>query len=464
MSDGDWRASIRWVVAHPTEPRVLLDRRGGGLALPAAERPGRVWTGDPAELLPSLHELLGADAVLLRCLEEDEDPTARRQRTTFLAVPRTAAPPPAGMAWLGRGELAAAAAGRDGDAALAARVAGELEDGHSGDGDRPWAARGWFDQAAAWLAASMERIGRPLTGPVRQVRVWELSCLLRAPTTGGDVWFKTNAASPLFVNEGVVMETLAGLLGDQVPAPLAVDAERGWMVLDDFGGELGWEVPAEEIEEVARSFARLQLRAAGHVERLLRAGCHDRRLERLAAQAEAWLPALETDGQLPAMDAATWLSQEELAALAAAVPRLLGACQELAGHAVPPSLVHGDLHLANVARGPRGPRFFDWTDACVAHPFLDLATIRRGTSFAEEEVEAELRLRLRLRDAYLAEWASFEPPDRLARAWELALPLGALHQAVSYRSIVARLQPPVDRHMAGSTAWWLRRVLADLPA
>ena len=439
MSDGDWRASIRWVVAHPTEPRVLLDRRGGGLALPTAERPGRVWTGDPAELLPSLHELLGAGAVLLRCLEEDEDPPARRQRATLLAVPRTAAPPPAGMAWLGRGELAAAVAGRDGDAALAARVAGELEDGHTGDGDRPWAARGWFDQAAAWLAASMERIGRPLTGPVRQVRVWELSCLLRAPTAGGDVWFKTNVASPLLVNEGVVMEALAGLLGDQVPAPLAVDAERGWMVLDDFGGELGWEVPAEVVEEVARSFARLQLRAAGHVERLLRAGCHDRRL-----------------------DAATWLSQEELAALAAAVPRLLGACEELAGHAVPPSLVHGDLHLANVARGPRGCRFFDWTDACVAHPFLDLPTIRRGTSFAGEEVEAELRLRLR--DAYLAEWASFEPPHRLARAWELALPLGALHQAVSFRSIVARLQPPVDRHKAGSTARWLRRVLADLPA
>ena len=143
------------------------------------------------------------------------------------------------------------------------------------------------------------------------------------------------------------------------------------------------------------------------------------------------------------------------------MPRLLGACEELAGHAVPPSLVHGDLHLANVARGPRGPRFFDWTDACVAHPFLDLATIRPGTAFTDAVCEDELRERLR--EAYLPEWASFEPPGRLARAWELAAPLGALHQAVSYRSIVARLQPPVDRHMAGSTAWWLRRVLADLP-
>jgi aminoglycoside phosphotransferase (APT) family kinase protein len=63
------------------------------------------------------------------------------------------------------------------------------------------------------------------------------------------------------------------------------------------------------------------------------------------------------------------------------------------------SLVHGDLHLGNVAKGPGGPLIFDWTDACVAHPFLDLATIRRGTG--EVDV-AEAELRARLRAAYLA--------------------------------------------------------------
>ena len=153
-----------------------------------------------------------------------------------------------------------------------------------------------------------------------------------------------------------------------------------------------------------------------------------------------------------------------MAALAAAVPRLRAACAELAGLAVPPSLVHGDLHLANVAKGPRGYLFFDWTDACVAHPFLDLPTMRRGSAFAEDDDEDEAELRERLRAAYLPEWASFEPPARLARAWELAAPLGALHQAVSYRSMAARLRPPVDPHLAQSTAWWLRRVLAGLDA
>ena len=140
------------------------------------------------------------------------------------------------------------------------------------------------------------------------------------------------------------------------------------------------------------------------------------------------------------------------------MPRLQARCAELAGYAVPPSIVHGDLHLANVAKGPRGYLFFDWTDACVAHPFLDLATIRRGTAFVDSTDEAELRKRLL--QAYLPEWAAFGSPGRLARAWELAVPLGALHQAVGYRSLAA--QPPGDPHMAQSTAWWLRQVLAGL--
>jgi Phosphotransferase enzyme family len=455
MSADGWRARIRWVVVHPDRPRVLLARRDGALVLPEAERPGQVWLGDPGEVVAPLRELLGGDAVLLRCLEEDEDPSARVQRLTVLAALAPVAAPE-GTAWVGRADLAGAGP----DLALAARVAADLEDGGPPAGLQPWADRGWHAQVEDWLAAEMERLGRPLTGPVEQVRVWELSCVLRAPTTAGDVWFKTSVASPLFVNEGVVMRTLAGLFPDHVPAPLAVEPERGWMVLAGFGSRVGWDASLEAVEAVARTFAGMQVEAAGQVDLLLAAGCHDRRLDRLAARAEAWLPEVGADGRLPAIDAATWLTEDEADALAAALPRIRAGCEELAALAVPPSLVHGDLHLANVVEGPRGPLIFDWTDACVAHPFLDLATIRRGTG---EVDEAEDELRARLRAAYLPAWSSFEPPERLARAWELAVGLGALHQAISYRSLMASLEPPIDLHMAQSTAWWLRQVLAHLP-
>jgi hypothetical protein len=461
MREDGWRARIRWVVVHPDQEAVLVDRRDGAVRLLETERPGPVWTADPAEVLPGLRDLLGADAVLLRCLEEDEDETARVQRATVIAVPRAVPALLEGLAWAGPAELAA---GGDGDTALAARVAAELATGGTGVAGRPWAARGWFAAAERWLRESMAAIGRPVTGPVAQARTWELSCILRAPTATGDVWFKTSAALPLFVNEGVVLTALSELFGDRVPVPLAVDPERGWVVLDDVGEEVGWSASFEVVEEVARSFARMQVEAAGQADRLLAAGCHDRRLDRLAAQAEAWLPQVEATGDLPGIDDATWLSADELAAVRAALPQVLACCAELAGFAIPPSIVHGDLHLGNVARGPAGYRFFDWTDACVAHPFLDLATIRRGTSFAEDRDERERELQARLRAAYLPEWAAFEPPERLDRAFRLAAPLGALHQAVSYRSIVASQRPPIDVHMSQSTAWWLRQVLAGLAA
>ena len=287
------------------------------------------------------------------------------------------------------------------------------------------AARGWFAEADRWLRSTMERLGRPLTGPVRQARVWRLSCVLRAPTGDGDVWFKASTTSPLFVNEGVVMGALAGLFPGRVPAPLAVEPERGWMVLADFGEEVRWEAPMEVVDEVAQTYARMQV---------------------------------EATAGLPGVDAATWLSPDEEAGLRAAVPGLQARCAELARPRRPararprrPAPVQrgqeaGGLSVLRLDRRLCGPP--------VPRPGHDPA----GTAFVDAADEAELRERLR--QAYLPEWASFEPPGRLARAWELAAPLGALHRAVSYRSLATR--PPGDPHMAQSTAWWLRQVLAGL--
>jgi hypothetical protein len=63
MSEDRWRTRLRWVVVHPHDPAVLLARRDGALG-----------------------ELLGADALLPDCLDDHQDPAARVQRATLLAV------------------------------------------------------------------------------------------------------------------------------------------------------------------------------------------------------------------------------------------------------------------------------------------------------------------------------------------------------------------------------------------
>src|SRR3712207_8886204 len=61
------------------------------------------------------------------------------------------------------------------------------------------------------------------------------------------------------------------------------------------------------------------------------------------------------------------------------------------------------------------------SDASVSHPFFDLMHLFH----AEPDVQA------RLRDSYFEAWTSFEPIERLHRAWTVAAPLCALHHTRS---------------------------------
>ena len=264
--------------------------QAGVLALPETELGAEVWTADATATLPALSELVGLDAVLLGCVSEHKDPSARVQQATLVAAPHDMAPLHPGARWVGRADFAGAALQHDEHAAVAAGILDELAGGPGGAGRAPWAAPGWFQAAERWLHGSLATLGYAATGPVQQLRAWELSCILRTPTAQGDVYFKAVRESPLFVNEAVVTRALAALFPDHVPAPLAIDAEHRWMALADFGAELGWDAPVEVREDVLRTFARLQIEAVSQVDRLLGAGCLDRRLAWLAAQAERWLP------------------------------------------------------------------------------------------------------------------------------------------------------------------------------
>jgi len=463
VSDPAWRTLIRWVVVHPRLPELLL-LGTGARTLPETDLPGRVWTAEGEAATAALRERTGIDAVMLRSLDQREDEAARLRQVTLLAEPRGEAAPPAGADWVGGDRLAGIDLDER-DRQVAVRVldglTGDPAPGPAVDGLQPWARRGWFGDAERWMAGAMAELGRAASGPAAQVRVWELSCVLRGPSAAGDVYLKAAIDSPLFGDECAVTGALAARFPGRVPTPLAVDGRRRWLLLDDVGREIGWDAPVEVREDVIRAFARIQVEAAPQAGALLDAGCLDRRPAWLAAEARRWLPDIEATGRLPTIDQATWLSAEEMAELRAAVPRLTELCAELAADPLPTTLVHGDLHLDNVAvaaggaadGAPGGYVFFDWTDASVGHPFLDLVT------FVWDDGD---ELRRPVVDAYLAEWAAVAPPDRLRRAWRTVEAVGSLHHAISYRSIVEHLPPPVERHMAASTAFWLRRTLAAL--
>ena len=238
------------------------------------------------------------------------------------------------------------------------------------------------------------------------------------------------------------MHGLARLFPRNVPKPLALDRRRRWMLLEDVGPALGWDAPVEERELVLVTFGQMQATAAKDVDALLAMGCVDRR--------PAWL-AREISHLLADDAALTGLEDEEIARLRESGPMMVALCKRLGTSFIPDSVVHGDLHLGNVARAGGSYVFFDWTDAAVSHPFVDLIDV-----FREEDAVT----RAALRDAYLRAWAEYGTHDRLLSLWRVAEPLASLNQAVSYRYIASGVEPGTGQELEWAIPHWLRNVLA----
>src|SRR5262245_50429292 len=121
----------------------------------------------------------------------------------------------------------------------------------------------------------------------------------------------------------------------------------------------------------------------------------------------------------------------------------------LTPYLVPYTLVHGDLHPGNIARHQGGYRFFDWPDACLAHPFCDLLPMLHDA----QALPVAARACSHMLESYLELWTAYESLERLRQVWALAQPLGALHQAISYAHIVAGLEATAKHEQAWGIAY-----------
>jgi hypothetical protein len=246
-----------------------------------------------------------------------------------------------------------------------------------------------------------------------------------------------------------------------VPAVLAADSERHWLILEDAG-----RTTYEELDDVARyeralrRYAEIQIAEIPHTRELLALGCPDRRPHRLAAELDALLadtPALR-QGPFGFDDA-------ELERLRALAPRLKDMCGELGRYRVPCSLEHGDLWVGNmIARGD-GCVLVDWSDASLSHPFFSPWFFHEADDYFFQAVEAGKRLaalpdlRARLRRAYLEPWTVCEPMPRLQEALALAQDLAGLHYALLYHRLILPGME-IQWEMRNMLPYHLRRVLA----
>jgi hypothetical protein len=425
------RLRFAGLLRHPSEPRVLLLRGDRTWRLPRVLARRDTWIADASAAVPAFEDRLGTRPWVRRGLGFHHGDAVLE-----LELQDESWRPPANGRWAGLDELERLHVDDRHREVIASHL-GTL--GNVPPQRAPWARAGWRDELRAWLDEEAARLGRRVLA-LEQIKTWGISTVLRVETDRGDLWFKVSAALPLFVNEARVTQWLAERFPGFVPAPVAVDAERGWLLFEPFE-VVGWDASVETRRDLFRRFAGLQIRTARLADELLRTGCLDRSLDVLGRQLDELLadrPALHQ------------LSSAEVRALRRLAPRLHELTARLDALGLPMTLVHGDLHPANVARVDGELAYFDWTDACVAHPFFDLHSL---------QWEPDEAIRAAILDAYLEPWRAVAPEETLEKAVALGRVVTPLHHAVSY-STIARSLEPTSRSDLDATHAFLREAMA----
>lgn len=261
-----------------------------------------------------------------------------------------------------------------------------------------WTNPAFLEQAHSWIETQLAVVGRLVSGPIAQPHVQPWSTVLRIPTDSGPVFFKANHAA--LRHEAAITAYLGERRPDVVPPPLAVDAERGWMLMADAGTRLR-EIVAKDRSlagwmAVLPLYAGLQLDLAGASDDLIALGAPDLRLATLSSRYEGLLGELEGVEEVP---------EPLLRRARAAVAHVAALCAELGAYQIPETIQHDDLNDGQVYGRDGRYVVLDWGDACVSHPFFTMSVTLEGViSWGVDDIEDSVDT-APFRDAYLAPFA-----------------------------------------------------------
>ena len=284
-----------------------------------------------------------------------------------------------------------------------------------------WTDPLWLAEAHEWIEEQVARLGGDVVGPIDQHHVYPWSTVMRVPTARGDVYFKANHDASRW--EAALVLLLSARRPDCVPPLLAVDLERGWMLMADAGARLRDIVERERDLtrwlEILPLYAGLQIELSVNVDGMLALGVPDLRLSKLPAKYEEMLDDLVD------------LAPSDRRRLVGNVTRIREMCEEMAGYGVQETIQHDDFHDGQVF--VRGGHYLllDWGDACVSHPFFTLAvTLGGGLAWGLDDIQGSVDV-TPFRDAYLIPFEQVAGKADLRATSETAMRLGWICRAVN---------------------------------
>jgi Phosphotransferase enzyme family len=273
----------------------------------------------------------------------------------------------------------------------------------------PFEKLAWFAEAKAWITEAIAPSGFHLLGPFRQLNASPTFSLIRFETTGPAVWFKAVGAPN--IREFAIARELARFFPRFVPRHLASrDDWNAWLALEAEGRHPDERSTIETWTTVGKTLAYLQISSIGSTLHFLQTGVLDAGALALIALVDPFLDAMADLMKQQAKATPPPLGCHDLRALG---EQLKSALIELENSGIPNTLGHLDFNLGNWLVNADRCIFLDWSEACVAHPFLTfqflLEHVRRFHPHDPSWAEALL-------SSYLEPWSLLFPPDDITQA------------------------------------------------
>lgn len=301
-----------------------------------------------------------------------------------------------------------------------------------------WHNPAWQKQAHDWIRSKTQQNFIQITGEIEQNHAYAWSTVMRVPTNEGTLYFKATAGETIF--EVPLTAKLAGWFPDCMPELVAVDTERGWMLMRDGGEQLRKSIRGTKNamlwEPIIREYANLQVGLAEHTDEILALGVPDHRLVVLPALYEQLLQ----DEASMLIGEEKGLSFDELQQIKEKRTRFKEICIKLAAFGVPETLNNADLHDANVLVKNERITFFDWGDATLAHPFVSLRTFFIGIEISLQLDDYVFTPEMAaLLDIYLEPWQRFASKADLLQAYHLSKPVASIVKTVLWHTTISQL-------------------------
>lgn len=262
------------------------------------------------------------------------------------------------------------------------------------------------------------------------------STVVKFSTSTGDFYLKQTP--PAISAEPQIIQLLSEQFHASVPVVIASNHDLHSFLMRDAGkvlrATLKEKFSSDLVCQAIKQYAAIQRSTEDHVEKFIKLGVPDWRLDKLPILYDQILmqtELLKADG----------MTDKELQTLQALGPQFLAQCELLSSYGIPETIGIPDFNDNNTLLDQETKRmtFIDWGEATITHPFfsiyniLEQAIIHHGVKQADKTYN-------KLQGACLESWLGLATKQQLLEAFNLSKQLRVIYDALSYY----RLMTSVD--------------------